>query len=256
MSVSLAMIPVVLIVRAAMGKDKFDEWVKSTELNMPTNFKDRAELAATVKKAGYDLMTYGTLLKTHVGSKKEFFFWEEVNGVWTAVFSKYDSQEMIKSFIADIEKCADRKVVYCSVNDIANNYGKARTADEIEISIDSNTEIFPTNFADKALLLKTLQGYGVNGEELENEDIQCKIENYILNFHKMGDSNYALEVKGETTLNSLYKHLTTIDEEYKHNVQEYTYKRVVEKISQSDMSIKNEEVMEDNSIVLTINIGG
>lgn len=38
-------------------------------------------------------------------------------------------------------------------------------------------------------------------------------------------------------------------------MQEYTYKKVVEKLNGTDMYIDNEEVLEDNSILLTVNIG-
>ncbi len=38
-------------------------------------------------------------------------------------------------------------------------------------------------------------------------------------------------------------------------MQEYTYKKVVEKLNETDMYIDNEEVLEDNSILLTVNIG-
>ncbi|EKN36478.1 hypothetical protein CFSAN001627_26723, partial [Clostridium botulinum CFSAN001627] len=66
---------------------------------------------------------------------------------------------------------------------------------------------------------------------------------------------YNVEIEDTSSLKNVFHHLSIIDEEYKHNVQEYTYKKVVEKLNETDMYIDNEEVLEDNSILLTVNIG-
>lgn len=256
MSVSLALIPVVLILRVAMGKEKFGDWVESSQIKMPTSFKNEAELVQIVKMAGYDAKKLGNLIKTHINGEKQFLFWEKINGTWTAIFSKYDSQEVIRTFISDLENKAGKKLIYNSSEEINNVIEKPRVVSEIPPLPKVIKETFPTNFVDKTLLLKTLKGYGVFFKELSNEDIQCNVENYILTFHKEGEINYEVEVKGAVSLSSAYQHLTLIDEEYKQNVQEYTYEKVVKKLEENNMYIDKEEVLEDNSILLTINIGG
>lgn len=256
MSVSLALIPVVLVVRVAMGKEKFDNWVEASQIKMPTSFKNEGELVKTVKMAGYDANRFGNIIKTHVNSKKEFFFWENINGVWTAIFSKYDSQDMIRTFISDLENKTGRKLIYNSLEEIKGITEKPRKISEIPPLPKMNKESFPTNFVDKDLLLKTLKEYGVHFKEHANGNIECNVDNCILTFSKEGQSNYEVEIQGIASLKNAYQHLNIIDEEYKQNVQEYTYQKVVSKLEKSDMYIDKEEVLEDNSILLTINIGG
>ena len=63
-----------------------------------------------------------------------------------------------------------------------------------------------------------------------------------------------MKIRGNSQIRGIYEQLNAIDEEYKKNVQSYTYNKVVEKLKQTNMNIESEEVMEDDSLVLTINI--
>jgi hypothetical protein len=247
MSVSLALVPIVLILRVSMGKDNFNNWIESSEVKMPTSIKDDNELILTVKKAGYDAFKLGNLIKTHMNEKNEYFFWEKINGVWTAVFSKYDSQESVKSFIKNLELNVGKTVFNCDYDAlIEKNQNGAGVANQ--------EEIYPTNFVDEEILLDTLRDYGVQTNKNQNGEIQCKVENSILSFYKENSNNYVVKVKGDSSLKYVYDQLNVIDEEYKRNVQSYTYNKVVEKLQRSNMNIESEEVMEDNSLVLTINV--
>lgn len=239
MSISLVLIPAVLVLRVAMGGDKFQSWVESSQIKIPTCFTSEKELVNVVKMAGYDANRIGRLIKTHINGEREFIFWENINGVWNIVVSKYTSQDIIRQFITELENRAEKKVVFTKTNPIVTK---------------SNIEIFPTNIVDKNLLVKTIRDYGINYKEISNGDIQCNIGNCLLTFRKECDSNYEVEVEGTDSLKNAYLHLKLIDEEYKHNVQEYTYTKVVEKLEDKNMYIEKEEVLDDNSIVLTINI--
>lgn len=247
MSVSLALVPLVLILRVAMGKDNFNNWVEASEIKMPTAIKDENELTVIIKNAGYDAIKFGNSIKTHMNEKKEFFFWEKIDGVWTAVFSKYDSQEIVRNFISNLEQRTGKTVFNCDYDVLI---GKAQN----ESDVMNQEEIYPTNFVDEKLLLDTLRDYGVNTNRNQNGEIQCNIENSILTFYKENNSNYVVRVNGSSSLKGIYEQLNIIDEEYKRNVQSYTYNKVVEKLQHSNMHIESEEIMEDNSLVLTINI--
>ena len=48
--------------------------------------------------------------------------------------------------------------------------------------------------------------------------------------------------------------LNDIDVEYDANVQSYTYEHVIENLP-DNMSVEDEQVLEDNSILLTIAVG-
>lgn len=54
-------------------------------------------------------------------------------------------------------------------------------------------------------------------------------------------------------IQTLQKELKQLEEEYSLNVQSFTYEKIKSSL-ESDMSIESEEVLEDNSILLTINL--
>jgi len=253
MSVSLTLIPVVLILRMAMGNKKFDTWVRSTQVKMPSIFKNEIELCKCLQLAGYDAVQYGSLIKTHLDSDN-YFFWEKIKGVWTAVFTQYDSQQAIAELISRMEMQAGKRVLYPSLQEMKGKVEKPRAKEQIPPLPKPEKETFPTNFADKDLLIRTLREYGVHPRELSNGDIQCKVDDCILVFHKEGESSYEVEVKGAASLQGVYHSLAALDEDYRRIVQEYTYKNVVQKLQKSDMKIESEEILDDNSILLTINI--
>jgi len=243
MSVTLTLIPLMLVLRAAMGGKNLNEWIESSQIKIPTNIKDENELTVLVKKSGYDVMKEGKLLKIHFNGGSDFFFIEKVNGVLMTTFSKNDSIEAIKKFISDLEGTAQRKIF---------NYNIENIIEKNEESIQA--ESFPTNFVDEKLLIKTLSDYGINTQVAENGTIQCNVENTTLIFYKENNSNYEVRIRGNSQIRAVYEQLNAIDEEYKKNVQSYTYNKVVEKLKQTNMDIQSEEVMEDNSLLLTINI--
>ncbi|WML33263.1 hypothetical protein [Clostridium sp. OS1-26] len=74
MSISLALIPLALVVRGVMGKKRFEEMVESLQVKVKTNFKDEKELVSTVRKAGFDAVQWGDSIKTHINGEKNFSF--------------------------------------------------------------------------------------------------------------------------------------------------------------------------------------
>ncbi|MBX4261302.1 hypothetical protein KTC96_06565 [Clostridium estertheticum] len=113
--------------------------------------------------------------------------------------------------------------------------------------------ILPTNFTNKEILLKTLNEYGITPICRENDDIVCNIDGCALSFSKE-EMNYIIEIKNISMHEDLYEHFLNIDCEYKKNVQEYTYLKTVQNLKEKQITIESEEIMEDNSIVLTINL--
>ncbi|NRT73150.1 hypothetical protein [Clostridium beijerinckii] len=243
MSVTLTLIPLVLVIRAAIGSKNLNDWIESSQIKIPTNIKNENELIVLIKKAGYDVMKEGKLLKTHFNGGSDFFFLEKVNGALTATFSKNDSVEAIKKFINDVEWVAQSKIFDYNIENLAKK-------DEENFQEKS----FPTNFVDEKLLIKTLRDYGINTQLAENGTIQCNVENTTLIFYKENSTNYEVKIIGNSQIRGIYEQLNAIDEEYKRNVQSYTYNKVVEKLKQTNMDIQSEEVMEDDSLMLTINI--
>lgn len=253
MSISMVLIPLALVVKVAMEKDSYNDWIESAEIKMPTNFIDKNDLISGLNAAGYKLLNENGMLKTNLDKSGELVFWQNINGIWTALFSKYNTSEAITRFISIIENTLDKRTFYYSVDEMKELIDTTEKRSK-EIKIPKiEKEKFPTNFTEKDLLIKTLCEYGVNVEE-EEDSLKCCIDSYNFIFKKHSLPYYEVEIYGEDSLRDLYYHLSNIDTEYKNNTQAYTYERILSKISESNMSIQQEEILEDDSIVLTLEI--
>ncbi|MCW5601386.1 hypothetical protein [Nitrosomonas sp.] len=236
MSVSLALLPVALAMRIVMGKEGFNNWIESQQVRVPTNFTVELDLVRTIKKAGYDAIKFGSSIKTHIQGEKTFFFWELVDGRWQAVFSKHHEQAVLSRFMTNIESEAGSKV-----------FG------EMSQHVETVAE-YPTNFRDGALLMEALMDFGANPIQRANGQIVCKVENSKLVFTQKGDEPYLVEITNAPSLEEAYHYLSDVDQDYKRCVQTDVYNKLKSRITSQNMTIENEEVVEDNSIVITLNI--
>ena len=113
---------------------------------------------------------------------------------------------------------------------------------------------FETPFMDKDILLKTLEEHGVkNITEWEN-GLSGEVENYKLIFEKPEfEKPYNVKI---TCLehDSAEEKIGDLSQEYAMNVQEDAYLHIIEKLKENNMQIENENVQDDNTIVLTVNI--
>ena len=55
-------------------------------------------------------------------------------------------------------------------------------------------------------------------------------------------------------MNKFWDEIDCFEREYLQNVQSYTYNKLVESLAENNMKIAEETVLEDNSIMLTIDI--
>lgn len=246
MSVSLALIPIALTLRLVMGKNNYTNWVESMEVKEPSNFDSEMELVRTVRKAGYDAEKWGGSIKTHIDGEKLFFFWEHIDGKWTAVFGASDPKPRIRLFMDEINRSAGR--------DVFAQY-QIRGQAQNETQVTKPPAVFPTNFRDGELLFKTLKEFGVNPVR-EGAGLNCRVENSTLVFRRSQEgSPYTVEIHNAPDLHKIYQYLSDVDEDYKRCLQSMVYERLKDRVAEKNMTIEEEEVLEDNSIVLTINIG-
>lgn len=239
MSVSLALIPVALALRVIMGKKNFNNFINSNQIKIPSEFKDELDLVDTVRKAGYDIEKWGGTYKTHITKEKEFFFWENDGNRWVEVFTKYMANELISNFVPDLEMKSRRKIF------LKDSF----------LEGDTNlSSCYPTNFRDEEILIKTLKEFGGTPVKYEDGSIKYSINNCQLLFIRADNAPYNVELTYNSNLKLAFDILTDIDDDYKHNVQAKTYEAVTAKVIQKGYSIESEEVLEDNSIMLTIKI--
>jgi len=116
-------------------------------------------------------------------------------------------------------------------------------------------ESLQTDFTNCELLSKTLQEHGLPVSIISDNCISVKIEKYELVYERPNsDEAFMVSARDWDGAEELMRHIDSLGKEYKSNVQTYTYDRLIQNLSGSDMTIESETVLEDNSILLTINI--
>lgn len=239
MSVNFALIPIALALRVVMGKERFQNWVESLQLKIPTTFADAGDMVATVRGAGYDADKWGGSYKTHVDAKL-WFFWEQVDGVWTAVFGQADSRPAIFAFIKDVEAKAGRQVF---------EWAESGQAPRV---LPSQT--FPTNFRDGELLRATLREYGLTEVFSRDGHMAWRMDGITLNFKQELDQPFMLEIRDVKDMRQIYPRLNVINEAYGRQVQMQAYTNLKSRIRDRGLTILSEEKTPDESIVLTLSI--
>jgi hypothetical protein len=240
MSISLILLPVALALRVVMGKQNFESWIDSLQIKVATEFQDEKDLFITVRKAGYDAEQWGGTIKTHARGEEFFFFWEQIDGVWTAVFAKSDSKTDIKRFIRDLEQKTGRRIF--------------KLDDDGQNVVMPTTKTFPTNFRDSELLMKALGDYGLTPVQAGDGAIACQAGNCQLTFRKAENQPFSVEVRNSPDVRQIFQHLNEINDGYCHSVQSRTYQNLTSRIAERGLVIEREEVLDDNSIVITLNI--
>lgn len=113
---------------------------------------------------------------------------------------------------------------------------------------------FETPFTDKNILLKTLEEHGIKNIAEWETGLSGEVEGYKLIFEKLAaDKPYTVRISCSENDNAEEK-VGDLNNEYALNVQEDAYLHILDKLKENNMQIEEEEVMEDNTIVLTVNI--
>lgn len=114
-----------------------------------------------------------------------------------------------------------------------------------------------TTIVNKDTLIKTLQEHGAYIMESENDYVLCSIEDFTLKFEKnstIETDPYYLTIEyrnGENKLDSLIENISS---EYIQNVQEASYNKIKERIGENNFTIEEEEIYDDDTIVITVNL--
>ncbi|MBN1459190.1 MAG: hypothetical protein JXA57_06620 [Armatimonadetes bacterium] len=237
---SLALVPVALALRVIMGKDRFQAWVDSMQLKIPTNLQDENELLATIRGAGYDADKWGGSYKTHLAGEKLWFFWEQVDGLWTAIFGTADPRQTIFAFIQDVEAKAGRQIFEWDQPGQAPRVLSSRT--------------FPTNFRDPDLLRAVLREYGLTPVFDREGVMMWEMNGMTLIFRQEDDQPFSLEAKNVTDMRQIYSGLDYINDVYTGKVQQQTYENLKTRIKDRGLVIVDEARNADESIMLTLSI--
>lgn len=113
---------------------------------------------------------------------------------------------------------------------------------------------YQTVFMDKNILIKTLQEYGLKDFTMKDDSISARVENFNINFYREDSAKpYMLKVYSTTNCDETAV-VSDLNSEYALNVQEETYIKIKERLSKKNLKIDEEEILEDDSIMLTVNL--
>ncbi len=113
-----------------------------------------------------------------------------------------------------------------------------------------------TNYTDKESLVKTLSEHGAVNIISDDFNVTCEMFGMKMHYSKdYRNSEYNLEITQICNEEECSKILADLDEEYALNVQDLTYRKIIERIKNKNMRLESESVEGDNTIVLTIDVG-
>ncbi len=241
MPLALPAIPIIMAMRLVMGKKGFQKMIDSMHMKIPTSLVTNTELELVLLGAGYDFKPWASGYKTHLGRSSQFFTWELDGGRWVAVFPNGIPQKDVSDFIRSLEAKSGRGI-FSDVEPDVNN----------DIAVAS--EYMPTNFRDEKLLLKTLEESGVPVTRDQAGVITCSVGQSVLRFVRIAGEPYQVEVKNDVGRHELLQQLMLLDEDYCRCVQADVYANIKAKAFEKHMTVESEEVLEDNSILMTLTI--
>ena len=120
---------------------------------------------------------------------------------------------------------------------------------------NKNITDLQTGFADGQLLLTTLNEHGLNAVQKGEDHIVVLTDQGELHYERAAEGEpYVLNVRNVQNVKELMRELKVFEEEYGRNVQAYTYSRIMESLTEHGLVLQEEEVTEDDTIVLTLNV--
>lgn len=112
-----------------------------------------------------------------------------------------------------------------------------------------------TAFTDADLLTKTLTQHGLQVQRMGENELVVRSESGTLRYVRQDASlPFSLELLNICNMKELLDSVDQLENEYGRNVQTFTYNKVMTSLWENGMSVQSEEVLEDDSIVLTLNL--
>ena len=135
-------------------------------------------------------------------------------------------------------------------------YIEQLTEDTIQEVMDVICKEYTTTFVSQEVLLKTLQEHGFENIQLQKNNVICETELFKLEFYKTDETeSYTLKItsscENDEEISTLIDDLST---EYSFNSQNESYNKITERLEKQGLKIDDEEVLDDDTIVLTVNI--
>ena len=122
---------------------------------------------------------------------------------------------------------------------------------ENDIEFDEGLD---TQFVDAEILEKTLNGFDCHFTQTDENTFSVKTTcgNLVYKREKVGEA-FKLYLDEITDVDGLVENIRSFEVDYGRNVQAYTYDHIKKNLT-DDMTIVEDELLEDDSLYLTINI--
>ena len=113
----------------------------------------------------------------------------------------------------------------------------------------------PTQFADRELLLNTLNEHGLHPVEADGDHIIVTTPEGELHYERRNEEEpYMLSARNIRSMDRITDSLREFEEEYGRNVQAYTYNKIMRSLEEHGLALQSEEVSDDDSILLTLRL--
>lgn len=207
-----------------------------TNLKIQTNIKPE-ELRVLLRKANY--LFYEADCQTPLKNSDATLNWVLKNGCYTAEFSGSNNNAITK----------EAEIIFRKLNIAAGR--------DLRLINDVSTAVYTytTNYTDKGTLLNTLYEHGAEEIAENGDEVSCKLFGMEMVYYKKDGSNgYTLDITQVSNKSECESVINDLNDEYGLNIQEMTYNKIKERLDSENMRLESETVMDDNSILLTIDI--
>lgn len=229
----------VTIMNIGMGSDTQGTNVSFgglTDLRIQTNIKPE-ELKTFLKTSNY--LYYEGNSQTPLKNSEATLNWILKDGFYVAEFSGSNNSAIIK----------EAEILFRKMNIAAGR--------DLRLINEQSTIVYTytTNYTDKEMLLNTLTEHGASEIFQDNGEISCKLFGMEMIYHRQNSSDaYTLDITQVSDKGECQDMINDLNEEYGLNIQEMTYNKIKERLDKENMRLESESVLEDNSIVLTIEV--
>ena len=206
-----------------------------TNLKIQTNIK-KDELRPLLKAAKYGF--YEANGQTPLRNSYATLNWVENDGFYVAEFSGQNNTAITK----------EAEIIFRKMNIAA---GRAlRKVNDVFTTVYT----YNTNYTDKGVLINTLYEHGATEIAENGDEVTCKLFNMEMKYYRQESGAYSLDITQITNESQCQDVINDLNEEYGLNIQEVTYNKIKERLQQENLQLESETVLDDNSIVLTIEI--
>ena len=132
----------------------------------------------------------------------------------------------------------------------------------INDAVDLISKEYQTVFADRDVLIKTLEEHGMGTIQLNGDSFTGKMGSFRIDcyreqptaFDSKESVPFTIKITAECTEEEISEFIKEINTEYALNTQEENYIKIKERLEEQGLKIDEEEVYDDDVIVLTVNI--